>query len=117
MAVETAPGGYGDTGSANALALVDLVSGDAQVITNGDEYPWFDRIASPAWSSDSSQVVFLEINERWDFGPDCDLPCVFIEGTITLWLATDGNAEAVPLASFDMDSVFMQGEVAWMPNS
>jgi len=117
VAVETALGGYGDTGSANALALVDLISGDAQVITNGDEYPWFDRIASPAWSSDSSQVVFLEINERWDFGPDCDLPCVFIEGTITLWLATDGNAEAVPLASFDMDNVFMQGEVAWMPNS
>ncbi|MGB0501607.1 MAG: hypothetical protein ACPGNP_10520, partial [Acidimicrobiales bacterium] len=106
------------TGSANALAMVDLESGEAQVVTKEGENPYFyGAIESPTWSSDSSQVIFIHSSKIWDYGPDCDAPCVFLEGSIGLWLAADGNAEASLIASFDMASQYFQGEAAWMPNS
>lgn len=118
LAIEAALGGSGDTGSANALAMVDLESGEAQVVTKDGENPYFyGAIESPTWSSDSSQVIFIHSSKIWDYGPDCDAPCVFLEGSIGLWLAADGNAEASLIASFDMASQYFQGEAAWMPNS
>lgn len=118
VAIETALGGYGDTGSANALALVDLASSEAQVVTKDGEDPYFyGSILSPAWSSDSSQVIFIDSDKVWSQGPDSDTAFVFLEGTIRLWLAADDNAEASLIASFDMASQYFQGEVAWMPNS